>query len=106
MLYYSTLLHHLKNPVTAILLGLLLITPKLQASAVNVNLASSHEIAEALQIPQRTAERISIHCQYYTCRKAEDLLPVTGVDRALLKKIQHDLIYSIMERGSGYSDDC
>ncbi|BBP45649.1 hypothetical protein THMIRHAS_10220 [Thiosulfatimonas sediminis] len=51
-------------------------------------------------------ERVSIHCQYYTCRKARDLLAVRGIDETTLQAIEKDLIYSIMEMGSGYSDDC
>lgn len=96
----------LKLFLALICLSIGFFAPNLQANPVNVNLASSYEIAESLHVPQKVAERISIHCQYYTCREAKDLLPVTGVDQALINKIEKDLIYSVMERGTGYSDDC
>lgn len=78
----------------------------LSATPVNVNLASSYEIADSLHVEQRLAERISIHCQYVTCRNAKDLLDITGVNKIMLKQIEKDLIFTIMDRGTGYSDDC
>ena len=76
------------------------------AEPVNVNLATSFEIASALQVSQKLAESISMHCQYVMCRDPEDLSHAPGMTTAILKRVEPDLIFSVMDSGLGYSDYC
>ena len=62
------------------------------ASPVNVNKASSEEIAIALKgIGPSKAQAISSYCKETKCSKAEDLLNVKGIGEKTLEKIKADL---------------
>jgi competence protein ComEA len=77
------------------------------ASPVNVNMSSTQDIAKALNgVSFHLAERIQMHCEIMTCRKPDDLLPVRGMNPELLEKIQHDLRFSIIDKGLVIGDDC
>ncbi|MEA1987915.1 MAG: helix-hairpin-helix domain-containing protein [Pseudomonadota bacterium] len=75
-----------------VLLGALLISFSVLASPVNVNKASSEEIAIALKgIGPSKAEAIKDYCKTNKCTKAEDLLNVKGIGQKTLDKIKEDL---------------
>lgn len=62
------------------------------ASPVNVNTASSEEIAIALSgVGPSKAQAISSYCRETKCTKAEDLLNVKGIGEKTLDKIRADL---------------
>ena len=94
----------IRQPMLLLLLTLSVST--VNATQVNVNLATSYEIADSLHIQQRLAEKISIHCQYMTCRKPEDLLVLQDIDETVLNKIRAELLFSIMEGQVSDIDDC
>lgn len=109
-MHESNLNCHLYNPMTLLKATIvtlsLTLTNITYATPINVNLASSFEISRALQVSQKLAENISMHCEYVTCRHARDLLQVPGMTRKILQRIQNELLFDMVQRGTGYSDDC
>lgn len=70
--------------------------PKAQADFVNVNRAASWEIAHALQISQKLAESIAMHCEYITCRNRWDLAKAPGMTLKILRRVHRDILYCLV----------
>jgi hypothetical protein len=89
-----------------LMLMMILIAPFAHTEPVNVNLATADEISSSLNLSRKAGDSISMHCQYLTCRRPEDLLQAPGINTDILNRIRNELIFTLMERGTGYSDDC
>jgi len=75
-----------------LIMSAMLISLSVLASPVNVNKASTEEIAIALKgVGPTKAQAISSYCKETTCSKPEDLLNVKGIGDKTLEKIKEDL---------------
>lgn len=75
-----------------ILLLALCFNQAILAAPVNVNTATSIEVANALTgIGEAKAMKITEHCQAVKCKQPEDLLQVNGIGEKTLEKIRADL---------------
>ena len=98
-------------PFMAILFGVLLIFAVLQhgveASPVNINIAASQDVAEALDgVDIILAELIVMQCEIQTCKSPEDIRHLRGLTPELFQSIKHDLRFNVIHRGMDLDDDC
>lgn len=96
----------MKITQVVILILMFLFSPLTYSTPVNINISASYDIAEALEINQKLAESIAIHCELYICNEAEDIQNLQGMTQAVFDRIRLDLRFNIMERSLDLNGDC